>query len=490
MLHPRCIVAANTLNRFRSMNLLFLKHGSFAFTVLLLMFSSVNADTLLRPSEDSLEYFRNDTIAAINYVGNRITKPQVIKMYLGVDTGAVFDSVLVAEGEKKLLDTDLFSSIKVLHLHKKDGIHLFIIVKELFYLYPEGTGYYSRGIYGDTNTLWWKLRLGLTLYNFRGLLETFSIRGSFWEERGIGISWSKPFLPSPYAAGISFDYNDAPDLGQPIRIKSAGARISSSTKLPFNSRVYGALGTTYSMIDTLRGQTIKSFMESGFVVGFATDHRDRSFDPRRGWSFLTQANTNALYSQYLKYLQMYGEIKVYHRGIFDNNIMAYKLQTVLRSNDAGSYRKLYMGGESNVKGYSANYFGRKSTMNDYVAFSAEYRFPIWTTPTFDTWILSFLGDGFKNIPILSNVNDILKDFYLRVDGAVMGNVGHIWHDIDHPFQIRENGGGAGTGIRIVAPTLRRSGCIDFVWNIPGTSDPYGSRFYRIPAIYLYLDMYF
>ncbi|HUI90866.1 MAG TPA: BamA/TamA family outer membrane protein [Chitinivibrionales bacterium] len=458
---------------------------------LLLVFLSVKADTVPEPPKDTIGPVpENDTIVSITINGNLITQSRILRMYLHLDSGAVFDSARTAAGQKQLMNTDLFSSVKVFNIRKKDGVYVYVLVKELLSVQPDYSFYYSKGVYGDTSDYWWKMRLGMSLYNFRGLFETLSIRGTFWTERGIGISWSKPFLPSPYGAGVTVDYNESPDLGEPRQRKVANGKVSFSRKLPADSRIYAAFGGSYNRIDSVpQNNLITSFSEATFVLGFTTDQRNRSFDPTSGWNFLSQAFTNAMYTQYLRYLQLYSDFRLYHQGFWQSNVMAYRLQALLRSNDAGPYRNLYMGGDGSVRGYPANYFGRSYEMNDYVILSAEYRFPLWTTPTFDAWFFSNLNDAFRN-GVFGYINDMFRDFYFRVDGAVIGDAGHIWHDIRHPMGIRENGGGAGTGFRIIAPTVRRSLCFDIVWNVPGTSDPYHTPFYAVPSLYLYLDMYF
>ena len=430
-----------------------------------------------KESDTSTEY-TNNKIAVINIVGNRITSPEIIKSYLGIDTGVQFDSVRINEGKKTLLSTELFSKIDILHIQKSDGVHLYIIIKELFYLYPEGTLYYTFGIYGDTSSLWWKLRAGLAIYNFRGQLETFAIRGVFWEERGIGFSWAKPLIRTPYSIGLSADYNNAPDLGKPRRRSITTARISGIRRINSKIKLFSFLGGSYSRIDTLYNNIkIKSYSELLLGLGIIIDKRNSMFDPKNGFYLLSQAYTNTIYSQYLKFLQIYNDVRLYHNGFFTSDVFACRLHGILRTNDAGPYRNLYMGGEGSVEGYPANYFGRSNIMNNYVVLSLEYRFPMLTSPGFDVWILSYFSD-------------IFKSFYLKIDGALIANAGHIWHDIKSPFANRENGAGAGTGIRIIAPTIRRSGCIDIIWNIPGLTDPYGTKFYPVPSYYLYLDMYF
>jgi outer membrane protein assembly factor BamA len=189
-------------------------------------------------------------------------------------------------------------------------------------------------------------------------------------------------------------------------------------------------------------------------------------------------NSNGIYSdRNNKYLQFYNDFRFYHKGIFPGNRLACRLVTVLRSNDAGPYKGLYIGGEGSIRGWARDAFGRSSTMNDYVTFSAEYRITMWTSPTFD-------------FPVFSDYIPSFKEFHMRADGAVFLDAGHIWRDILYPFAVSENAGGTGFGLRIMAPTFLRSGCIDIAWALPGTSNPRGYKFSWVPGYHLYLDMYY
>jgi outer membrane protein assembly factor BamA len=400
-------------------------------------------------------------------------------MYLGLDSGMVWDSTIAALGKKSLMDTYLFSKVDVIKLSKQDGMHVFVVVTELFYWYPGGSIDLIQGKYGNNNTVWWRGRLGISIQNFRGLNETFSIGTTFWEDRSLSLSWSKPFLPSPYYFSIGGGASEYPDLGFPRRRLVANGRVSVGRKFLAHSRSYITVVPTYTKIDSLDDPAnVRSYKEIIAAVGWSTDGKNRSYDPTSGWAIHTELNSNGLYSDRNNpYLQMYNDFRFYHRGIFPDNRLAYRIVTVLRTNDAGPYKGLYTGGEGSIRGWARDAFGRSSIMNDYVTFSTEYRFNIYPTPTFD-------------FPILCDYIPSFKDFYLRADGAFFLDAGHIWRDLVHPLTVRENAAGAGFGLRILAPTFLRSGCIDIAWAIPGTSNPFGYKFNWIPGYHVYLDMYY
>lgn len=445
---------------------------------LLLASLSIDADTtatqqyLPPASPDSMK------IVSIEFRGNRVTNPRILRIYLGLDTGMVFDSALAADGKRRILNTGLFSKLNIVTLRQNDGVHVYVIMTELFYIYPDGGGEYVETKYG-IRQIWYRLSLGLSIQNFRGLFETFSIHGAVWEDRSLAVSWSKPLIPTPYFIRLGAGVRDYPDLNFPRRCLAINGRVVAGRRLFSNSRVSLSLIPTYSRIDSLYDKSnIKIFKELYSAVGWSTDRRDRSYDASRGWSISADAFTNVLYAgNYNKYLQLNTDMRLYHRGLFRNDRFAYRAQLITRTNDAGGYKRIYIGGEGSVRGFARDQFGLSGVMNDYAVLSAEYRFPLWTTPSFDIWLLS-------------DYSDMLKSFFLRLDGALIFDAGHIWYDLAHPFTQRENGAGVGAGIRIMAPTLLRSLCFDVVWGIPGTSNPLGFKLSAVPGAYLYLDSYF
>jgi outer membrane protein assembly factor BamA len=476
--------------------------------ILFLLFASLHADTLQKPPEqpaqdsgitkETTEDSFPAKIKKIYINGNRVSRSDIIRMYVGLDTGMTWDSVTAASGKRRLLNTNLFSKVNIVALRKAAGIDVYIMVTELFYLYPEGGGDYILGKYGDTTghryPLWYRLRLGLSIQNFRGCFETFSVRTSIWDDRALSLSWSKPFVPSPYSAGISAGIRDFPEINFPRRRFIVNGRISAGRNVFDNSRVWLSLSPTYSRIDSILSwhkstyvkdpSTIKHLKEVYSAVGWSTDRRDRSYDPVKGWLISADALTNVLYAgDYNKYIQFDADLRLYHPGFLYADHFAYRLQTVVRPNDAGGYRGLYIGGDGSIRGFYQGQVGLPSRennaafMNNYVVGTAEYRFPIWTMPSFDVWLLS-------------DYSDMLKGFYMRLDGGAFVDAGHIWHDLAHPFVEQDNGVGFGAGLRIMMPTIRRSVCIDVAWAGTPRQRPPHITFLNEPNYSLYLDMYF
>jgi|WetSurMetagenome_2_1015567.scaffolds.fasta_scaffold00249_4 outer membrane protein assembly factor BamA len=423
-------------------------------------------------------------IVEINYCGNRVTKPWILRLYLGIDTGMAYDSTIIAAGKKRLMDTYLFSKVEVLRLQKPDGIHVWILVTEFFYWGPGGGGDIVTGRYGDSKQIWYRLHLGLTLQNFRGVFETFSVGATFWDDKALSISWSKPLGPSSYYFGISAAAEEYPDLSFPRRRVLINGRVTVGKRFLDNSRTYLSMAPTYNGITRIDSTDVPgsrvSYEEVVTQWGWVTDRRDRSFDPTSGWHVHTSLGTNALYAgKSNAYLQWSSDLKLYHHGFFSSDRFAYRLITVFRTNDGGPYRAVYIGGDGSIRGWARDDIGRSTVMNDYVVISGEYRFPvIRSTPPFD-------------IPILSDQAPSLKGFYLRTDGAVILDAGTIWKNLTQPFAVHENGEGVGIGLRILAPTLLRSVCFDVVWPFRMQAKPFKVGYYSwIPGWSLYLDMYY
>jgi len=426
-----------------------------AFIIATILCCFVNAQDSL--TKDTA-YVPSKKIIKIYFNGNRVSHENILKMYLGIDTGMIYDSALVASGKHRLMSTNLFSKVDVLPLQKYNGIVLYVVVSELFYLLPDGGGDYVDRKYGE-NVLWYNLGLGLTIKNFGGDFETVAIRASGWENRSVGISWNKPIFPSPYIIAFSANVREYPDFNFPWQRFYANGRIAVGRRIlgksildNDKSNISVSLAPTFSTItDTGSSTPFASNKELYAMAGIYIDDKATEFDTKKGWSLFVNLLSNAMYAGiYNRYGQLNMEVCSFQPGFLDQNVFACKAQLVCRTNDGGPYKALYIGGNGSVRGFTSDEIGLSNIMNDYVLFSGEYRFPMWTMPAFDAWVLSAYSDQFRNVT-------------MRFDGALIADAGHIWHDVQYPFINRENAVGIGAGLRVMLPALQRSGCIDFVW---------------------------
>jgi hypothetical protein len=314
-------------------------------------------------------------------------------------------------------------------------------------------------------------------------MESFSIGLSGWRDRSLGLSWNKPLLPSTYYLGLSSGVGFYPEFNYPRTRLIFVGRISAGKDLTLHSRAYISLSPTYIKIDTIGASQphLKDIKEANVSMGWTTDYRNNNFDPVRGWFFSNEILSNALYSNDgIKYVQYSADFRFYFPGFLTCNRVASRLQGCFRTNDAGPYRRLFAGGETTLRGFATDGLGMTGEMNNRLVFSSEYRFPILTIPEID--MLSHFS--------LSNLFPEIKGLYYQIDGALIGEAGHVWGNFTQPLRIRENCAGIGGGIKILAPTMRRSVCFDVV--SPIMKDPKSGRttLYYPPVYRLYLDAHY
>jgi outer membrane protein assembly factor BamA len=424
-------------------------------------------------------------IVSISFNGNKTTREGTLRMYLanlGIGIGVTYDSVKIAEAKRKLLMTNLFYKVDFVPLAKEDGIHLYLILQELglFYYSPSGNLEYFATTDGKDS--WYKLSLGLTKLNFCGRMESFSVRLSGWRDRSLGLSWSKPLLPSTYYLGVSSGVRFYPEFNYPRERLVLGGRIFAGKDLTLHSRAFISLCPTYTKIDTLGAMRshLKDIKEADASIGWSTDYRNNNFDPIKGWFFWNELMSNGLYSNdCIKYGQYSADFRFYLPGFLERNRIASRIQGCFRTNDAGPYRRLYAGGEGTLRAFPNDYLGMSGEMNNSLIFSTEYRFPILTIPEINVLSLFSFTSMFPEI----------KGLYYQIDGAGIVEAGHLWDHFTLPLQVRENGAGIGAGIKILIPTMRRSLCFDYLSPIMKDQTSQKTTFHS-PTFRLYLDAYY
>lgn len=432
-----------------SMIILRVLYFSILFSVVFVY--KIKADTL-----DTIPEFTSPQIVkGIFVTGNDITKESVILSFIGINPGDYCDSTTLKDAECQLKATRLFHDVKIIVNHQTDGIYLIIKVVERPYLSLDpGAGYYERK-YGDKE-LWWYIRFTGANSNFRGQMEELKTSISFWDTRSIGISWTKPLLPSPYYLGSGFAIARTPEsYGSYTNIEGL-AKLTLSRRLLKTSKISTSIIPYFKHqipIDT--NKEIRTY-ESFNSVTWSTDKRNKPFNPSSGWTLGLDVRTNYLYSKmYEPYVQLSGDIRFYLPGFFSDDKFAFRIQSTGRTSSGGEPHKITAGGEGSLRGYEGQEIGsRLKYGSNVLLIQSEYRFPLYTTPPIPTMLLSMM---YKNV---SKVR-------LQFNGALIADHGRVsmkYPTLFHSkYEGTQNGTGLGGGLRIFIPELELGGCIDMVF---------------------------
>jgi outer membrane protein assembly factor BamA len=426
-------------------------------------------------------------ISKINIYGNRTTKSKAIKLLMGLDTAAIFDSLQLRIGEKRLEETNLFSKVDVFVLKKEQGVEIFIIVVEKVYISPSGGGTLFSYKYGEKN-LWLRLELGLRNNNFRGMMEDLNTSISVWDWRSFSFSWSKPLLPSDFFFTVGSGVYYYPDevlytdhfvfsnrfrFGRKIKNRT---RVSIGLNPTFRKDIYTLKNAGNENHQKLRLETSELFSS----VFWISDYRKPYFDPCHGWLGFAEIKSNHLYpGGFSPFAQLTTNFAFYHSGFSSSHKVAYRFQSVLRNDDAGPFHTLELGCNGSLRGYSSAIIGLYLNGNNSLLFSMEYRFPLFFMPPID-------------IPILSKRNKQFSALRQRIDGALIFDYGRVSTTAKSLLGIAngpiESGAGIGIGIRSMILNLERSLAMDIVWGKDNTCEML--KFKKTPVIHTYIDLYF
>jgi len=420
-------------------------------------------------------------ITKINIFGNKTTKSKAIKLFMGIDTATVFDSLKLRIGEKKLEETNLFSKVDVFALKKEEGVEIFVIVEEKMYASPTGGGMWYSYKYGEKN-LWLRLELGLANNNFRGMMENFYTSVSVWDWRSFSFSWSKPLLPSDYFFTIGSGVDYYPDEVLHTDHFIFSNRFRFGRRIKNRTRVSIGLNPTlrkdiYNIGDRELHLQTRELFSSIFWI---SDYRKPYFDPGSGWLGLAEVKSNHLYSdRFDPFIQLTTSFDFYHGGFFPSHKVAYRFQSVLRNDDAGPFHTLELGGNGSLRGYPSAIIGLNLDGNNSLLFSMEYRFPLFFMPAID-------------VPILSKRNKLFSAVRQRIDCALIFDYGRVSTTTRSLLGITngpvESGAGIGFGIRSMILNIERSLAMDIVWGKDNSSQML--KFKKTPTIHTYIDLYF
>ncbi|HMA64530.1 MAG: POTRA domain-containing protein [Fibrobacterota bacterium] len=441
------------------------------------------------------------TIREIVIQGNKRTDTSIVKHFLKIDTGIVFDSVKIAAARERLKSTDIFSKVDIIKLIKGDGVHLYVILVEglAYNLYDIGGEYYLRK-YGE-ETFWWRLHLGIEDKNFRGKMESLRLQASIWDWKSISAYWTKPLFPSPWYLSTGLTLEMAPGQWAKIDQSIISGRISVGRKVFSHSRVFlGVIPyhekrekftTIKDTVPTADSFSVNSRKETSVIridelfsyLATGTDYRNTGFDPSKGWAFYSTFQTNALHPDMVTpYYQFVGDLRFYQPFIFTNHKFATRLQLHMRTKYTGEYHEMGYGAEgSSTRGYIRGQLPlNASTLRarDAGFFSAEYKFMIYQFPPMD-------------VPILWRVNNAFRNLDYRLDGALIFDYCRIAPSLEDLFSIDgtvQSGMGIGGSIRVLVPSLQKTAVLDLVWPSDPRRPRGETRFFTKPIWHLYVDM--
>ena len=78
----------------------------------------------------------SDIITRIEFVGNRVTQPQILRQEMLVKEGDIADKALIERSRQAIMDLGLFVAVYAYFDPREDGSVLRIIVKEKYYILP------------------------------------------------------------------------------------------------------------------------------------------------------------------------------------------------------------------------------------------------------------------------------------------------------------------------------------------------------------------
>lgn len=407
-----------------------------------------------------------DTVVEVSIVGDNRTKRELVHMLLGIDTGSSPDSSELRAAEARVMKAGVFSKVKILDVHRDDGRHLFVVLSELPRLSLGdigGTLYSSR--YGKDDSFWrlWRIGASFRLGNVGGRMETLTMAINFWEWRSLWLTWSKPFLPSPYTLSIGGGLSSFPYTSRPWRSLALRTKLSISRTLkgggslylgmlPLYNRMvyYGPNDSTHALWEADRSD--QRLFEVFTGLGLMLRKYDSYYPHRKGWYGRWQLG----YNQPLmtggaskQYLQLDTDMRLHVPAWPPKTSLAYRGQVSLRSSDGGRFHYLTAGSETTIRGFGSGTLGLNSRANNRVLLTAEYRFPIFATPTL-------------RMPGIVDIVLPTREVYYRLDGAFFVDYAHLWHDLAHPLTGHESGLSIGTGFRIALPPAKRAICADLI----------------------------
>jgi outer membrane protein assembly factor BamA len=364
-------------------------------------------------------------------------------------------------------------------MKKNDGVHLYVVVTEHFYIIPDAGGSYYTRKYNNPE-LWFRVNASLAHRNFGGRGEEIKAAVSFWDSRGLLLSWTKPLLPSDFYLSSALAMDVTPSLEKHYNFIQGSGKLVAGKDLFDNSKIAIGLFPSWNKQQWIDSTVDIRTTELYSVIGWVTDRRNHLFNPSQGLYFYADVGCNHLYhkGRTRPYFQTTSELRLFHPGIFKENVFAARLGMTLRDNDAGPIHYLGLGGVKSIRGYPNQIVGFPLKGNNTFNIDCEYRFPLFRLPLL-------------TIPILSSYDNRFESLDIRIHGALIADFGRIGNTTSDLFNPKahnvQSGSGLGGGIRVLAPDLETNGCIDVVFGQEFWLPRGVLRYWPYPEVHLYLN---
>jgi len=310
--------------------------------------------------------------------GNTKTLDSVIRRWVYLASGDLFDKSEMIESIHKLKRSGYFSDVKITPQKiSSDKVNLIVEVTEARTGSLKGSGGY-----GNTDGLFFSLEVSDS--NFLGsgintaLSTTYSIR-----TRKFIFSLSNPSIRDSVYSGSLRVYNtkttdritDEVDSESGVSVgggRSIGRHINVGAVYSYELRSTTENITEFDMDNN------KTYLVSAIKPYINFDNTDDFYTPRSGIKAGASMKIAGVGGD-VSYVHNYGRFATYY-GLKEltnfDIILQYKAKINAINKGVGIYPRLYLGGPKSVRGYIANAFGSENRFNKNFYQRAEVNFPL------------------------------------------------------------------------------------------------------------------
>jgi len=365
------------------------------------------------PADVSADSAPAGIITAIEFVGNRVTKPKILRYEIMVKEGDVADPVLIESSRQAIMDLGLFTSVVASVEPREDGNVLRFTVKEKYYILPV-----PKLDRDDDNNF--SIGAEISIDNLAGLNQQLKLR--YESENAVGLSGGKTgtttfsytyprMFGTPYVIHAEIYQNRSPaevvdgaTVTSLYELEAWAASLQVSRWLVPQGPSRGwQVGTGMvwrrNGYDYVSGAPIDKFQD-GQAVGLSVfgqfiDVRDYLFS-RRGkeYGYVGEFGAPVLGSdtQYTRHELFYRRYLLLEAG--PHQSLEFQGRIGLSSGDifAGSDYAYALGGSKTLRAFDTLSF----TGNSFILFNMQYLRPLFGYATFRGVLFLDIGNVYRS----------------------------------------------------------------------------------------------